>query len=276
MWEFIRIGAARKTKELTDLTQAMSDLEPQHTQSLAIEAATALLELRKKLLNFKAQKILFAKKGFFYEHRHKTGKYLTKALKETLLSTNIAAIKKKDNHITQDTKMIAQRFHYYYTDLYNLPNTHKPKDLMESRTELIHKFLLGSGLSTLNDTDSQSLEDPIREMELIEAIKSLNRGESPGPDGLTPHYYKAFSVVLILHMLKTFNCLKDPQEIPANLLGPYVTVLPKPGEDPLDCASYRPIYLLNIDLAVRQNSCEQIMTIIAPIERPRTGRFYAG
>lgn len=137
--EFIKLGAAKKReaeKELMALTQAIRDMETKHKQSLAIEAATTLLELRKKLqsiLNLKAQRILFSRKGFFYEHGDKSGKFLAKALKETLLSTNILAIKTKQNQITNDTQKIAQRFQEYYTDLYNLPSTHKPKDLIGSR-----------------------------------------------------------------------------------------------------------------------------------------------
>lgn len=39
-----------------------------------------------------------------------------RALKESLLSTNIATNKNKTNQTVQDTKMIAQRFHDYYTE----------------------------------------------------------------------------------------------------------------------------------------------------------------
>lgn len=123
-------------------------------------------------------------------------------------------------------------------------NTHIPKDLFGSRMDIIHKFLIDNGLPTLDDTDSQSLKDPITEPELMTAIKARKTGKSPGPDNLTAHYYKAFSTVLIPHMLKTFNHLKDPQEIPVDFLRVHVTVLPKPGKDPLDCASYRLIVRL--------------------------------
>lgn len=165
----MKIGATKKReakKELADLTRAIGDLDSKHKQSLAMDAASALLDLRKKLqtlLNLKAQKILFSKKGFFYEHGNKTGTFLARALKDTLLSTCIAAIKTKDSQLTQDTRKISQRFHGYYTDLYNLPNTHKPKDLFGTRSEKIHKFLVDSGIPTLND--SQTLEDPITALE---------------------------------------------------------------------------------------------------------------
>lgn len=53
-------------KNLLILTGAIGDLEAKHKQSLDIETAAALLDLQKKLqsiLNLKAQKILFAKRG---------------------------------------------------------------------------------------------------------------------------------------------------------------------------------------------------------------------
>lgn len=97
--------------------------------------------------------------------------------------------------------------------MYNLPNTHKPTGQNGSRTQIIQQFLTDSGLPTLNDDDSQQLEDPITEEELILAFKSLKSGKSPGPDGFTTHYYKAFSTSLVPYLLKTFNYLKDPREI---------------------------------------------------------------
>lgn len=76
--------------DLNDLVTKISDLE---TKSLATEPSTILLEPRKKLqsiLNQNAQKILFLKKGFFYNHGDKTGKFLARALKDAQLPTNIS------------------------------------------------------------------------------------------------------------------------------------------------------------------------------------------
>lgn len=105
MMEFYtdRCDKKEKQKKKSMTRQAIGDLEIKHKQSLAIETATALLDLWKKqqtLLILKAQKIFF-KKGFFYEHGDKAGKFLVKALKDTMLS-NIAAIKTSNGQVTQD------------------------------------------------------------------------------------------------------------------------------------------------------------------------------
>lgn len=113
-------------------------------------------------------------------------------MKDAILSTNTAAIKAKDSILTQETTKIAKRFHEYYTAPYNFPNPHKPKDFSGTKIDIIRKFLEDSGLPSLTDSDAQALEDPITILELSEAIKTLKTGKSPGPDGLTPHYYRTF------------------------------------------------------------------------------------
>lgn len=178
------------------------------------------------------------------------GKFLARALKDATLSTNIAAIKTKDSLLTQETTKIAQRFQEYYTTLYNLPNSHKPKDLSGTKRDIISQFLEDSGLPSLSDLDTQTLEELITTIELSEASKTLKTGKSPGPDGLTAHYYNTFLTPLAPHMVKIFNFLKDPCETPQDFLRAHVTVLPKPNKDPLECTSYRPISLLNTDLKI--------------------------
>lgn len=117
--ELIRLGAKKKReaeKEVNDLVTKISNLEAQHKRSMAINVAAELLELRKQLqsiLHLRAKKILFFRKGFFYEHSDKTGKFLARALKETQLSTNIMAIKNKNNQLIHETEKIAQVFHNY-------------------------------------------------------------------------------------------------------------------------------------------------------------------
>lgn len=142
--------------------------------------------------------------------------------------------------------------------------------------QLIKLFLIDSVLPVLKEQDTQQLELPITENKLIQAIKSLKPGQSPGPDSFTAHYYKAFPSLLISHLLKALNYLKDLRDIPEDFLRAHVTVLPKPNKDLLECFNYRPILLLNIDFKTLYKSpSKSPMTTIAPIDRSRTGRLHA-
>lgn len=50
------------------------------------------------------------------------------------------------------------------------------------------------------------------------------------------------------HFLAAFNAILDGHSLPADMLSASVTMIPKPGKDPLLCGSYRPISLLNCDV----------------------------
>lgn len=71
-------------------------------------------------------------------------------------------------------KKLAKFFYKYYTELYNLPQPHKPADLIGTHPQLLKQFLIDSGLPTLEDHDAQQFEIPITEDELLQTIKSMN------------------------------------------------------------------------------------------------------
>lgn len=96
--------------------------------------------------------------------------------------------------------------------------------------------------------DALHLERPIEASEIRQVVKDLKAGKSPGPKGFTSIYYKIFTDTLLDPLLGTLNSLSAPQEVPPAFLSAHITVIPKPNKDPLQCFSYRPISLLNIDI----------------------------
>lgn len=76
----------------------------------------------------------------------------------------------------------------------------------------------------------------------------MKTGKAPGPDGFTLSYYKMFAALLAPRFVSAFNSLRDGFNIPEVGLLAHVAVLPKEGKDSAQCASYRPISLLNVDL----------------------------
>lgn len=57
------------------------------------------------------------KKGFYYEHRDKSGKILARALKTLEQATTILYIKNSEGKHVRKTDKIAVIFHAYYTKL---------------------------------------------------------------------------------------------------------------------------------------------------------------
>ena len=67
----------------------------------------------------------------------------------------------------------------------------------------MEKFLLKYDLPKLNEGEAESLNRPITADEIEAVIKKLPTHKSPGPDGFTEEFYRAFTGELtpILHRL---------------------------------------------------------------------------
>lgn len=84
--------------------------------------------------------------------------------------------------------------------------------------------------------------------EIRKAIQLLQAGKTPGSDGFGSEFYKEFQNLLIELMicLITLGC----GTLPASLREGNISLLLKMGKCPEECASYRPISLLNVDLKI--------------------------
>lgn len=213
-------------------------------------------------LDLQAKRILFFRTGFFYEHGNKNSKFQATALREICSTNTITQIKTRENKLIHATDQIAAEFHGFYTKLYNLPPSHKPAAVEGHRSQIIAQYLTQSGLPSVAEVDAMEIDRPIELMELLQAIKSLKSGKSPGPDGFTAIYYKTFSHLLAKPILQALNSLSTPQNLPPTFNTAHITVLPKPGKDPNICSSYRPISLLNLD-----------MKLLSKIIATRIGKF---
>ena len=75
-------------------------------------------------------------------------------------------------------------------------------------------------------------------------IKSLSTKKSPGPDGFTSDFYKAFKEELISILFKLFQKLEE-KTIPNSLYEASITLIPKPDKDITSEENYTPISLIS-------------------------------
>ncbi len=86
--------------------------------------------------------------------------------------------------------------------------------------------------------------------EVINSINELANGSSPGLDGLTAEFYKAFVYDLAPHLLNLFLLSIESNALPGEVNTGTVTLLPKPDKDLNFLANWRPIWLLNVDYKI--------------------------
>lgn len=193
---------------------------------------------------------------------------MARAFKDTNSLENIFCIRSREGTLQHSTDKIDAQFHNFYKKLYDLPASHKPNNFQGDRKHIITEFLKQSSLPSLHPNEIQKLELPLQEDELIQAIKDLKPGKSPGPGGLTSQYYKTFVDILKSPFLANFNYLDTQQKISESFLQAHITVIPKANKDPKDYTSYRPISLLYIDLKllakILANCLRPLMKNIGP------------
>ncbi len=88
------------------------------------------------------------------------------------------------------------------------------------------------------------------EVYLWNSIKDMQSGKTSGPDGYPVEFYEKFSLQLTPLLLNMYKHSLEQASLPQSLMEALITVLLKPGKDPVDCSSYRPFSLLSVDVKI--------------------------
>ena len=114
----------------------------------------------------------------------------------------------------------------------------------------MEKFLEKYNLPKLNEEGAKSLNRPITGDETEAVIKKLPAHKSPGLDGFTGEFYKAFKEELtpILHRL--FEKIPTHGRLPNSFYEASITLIPKSDKETRKKENFRPISLINIDAKI--------------------------
>lgn len=170
------------------------------------------------------------------------GKLLAYQARVTCASRLIPRIRSPTGDTITDPVEISNIFSDYYTKLHSSESSlhdwegHNPLDSLT--------------YPQVSETGSTDLGSPVTISEVQEAIRSLQSSKSPGPDGFTIEFYKAFSPSLAPILVRLFNDAFLKGHLPPTLTEASITLLLKKDKDPLLCGSYRPISLLNVDFKI--------------------------
>ena len=130
----------------------------------------------------------------------------------------INKIRNVRGEIRTDTTEIQRIVRNYYEELY----AKKFQNLGETNT-----FLGKYNLPKLNEEEAENLNRPITADEIKAVIKKLPTHKSPGPDGFTGEFYKAFKEELtpILHRL--FEKTQTDGRLPNSFYEASIILIPK-------------------------------------------------
>ncbi len=118
-------------------------------------------------------------------------------MKECESKSYISAIKSSDDQITTNPVAINDIFKGFYTNLY--------KAETDFDEPICKQYLDKLELPRISQMDKESLEAPLSLEELHISLKSLQKGKSPGLDGLPPELYLEIWDMVGILMLNSFN-----------------------------------------------------------------------
>ena len=81
-------------------------------------------------------------------------------------------------------------------------------------------------------------------------IKKLPTHKSPGPDGFTEEFYKAFKEELTRILHRLFEKIQNDGKVQKSFYEASMILNPKPDKDTTKKANIRPISLMNIDAKI--------------------------
>lgn len=88
--------------------------------------------------------------------------------------------------------------------------------------------------------------------ELEKALKDMNKGKSPGMDGIPPEFYLAFWPALGPLMVEMTNYAVDKGSFGRHTNTAVISLLLKKEKDPESCSSYHPLSLLGSDMKLQR------------------------
>jgi len=93
----------------------------------------------------------------------------------------------------------------------------------------------------------------------------MPNNKAPGPDGFPTEFYKEFWDILAPTFHRMLQETQDNGKFPVNMNSATISLLLKPGKDPMFPTSYRPISLINEDIKIICKALAKRLDKITPL-----------
>ena len=108
-------------------------------------------------------------------------------------------------------------------------------------------FLEKYNLPKRNEEEAENLNRPITADEIEAVIKKLPKHKSPGPDGFTGEFYKAFKEELTTILHRVVEKIQKDGRVTNSFSEAIIILIPKPDKNITKKENLRTISLMNID-----------------------------
>ena len=180
-----------------------------------------------------------------------------KDVQQTMLSLN----SEKGKLLTSQTDIL-EEVKNYFRKLYNPQdpflqpnfNRNNGKSSFKKDSEIENKKrnqnkMIQKLNKTISEENKQKCEKDIEATDIEQAIKSFQNNKSPGNDGLTVEFYKAFFDILQNDLKQLYEEISQKRKMPDSMRQAVITCIYKKG-NMQNITNWRPISLLNYDYKI--------------------------
>ena len=204
-----------------------------------LNTVTMLTERKRQLEEQEARDDFLRKHTQWVEDGEKCTSYFFNQTKRRYQDTTFHSLRNDNGNIVNSTADILQEATSYFSNLYT--PTHVNLQLQEK--------LLRNIKRRINPSQAHECDRPFTAQDFDQAVKSLNGGKSPGPDGLTTEFYQTFRDVFRPTFLKLLDEIENNHSLTASQRSAHIICIPKKG-DLNDLDNWRPISLTNTDYKI--------------------------
>uniref|UniRef100_A0A3P9C0F7 Reverse transcriptase domain-containing protein n=1 Tax=Maylandia zebra TaxID=106582 RepID=A0A3P9C0F7_9CICH len=192
-----------------------------------------------------------------FESGNKPGRLLARLAQGKRGSYAIPSLKDKAGVLQFEAKLISKIMKEFYQDLYS-PECQNTVDARKL-------FLDTVNLPILSEESRLDLCSPIRVQEVLDAIKSLQSGKAPGPDGFGPEFYKKMAKHVAGPLLGMYTESLERGVLPPTLNLAHISLILKKDKPADLCTSYRPISLLSVDCKILSKILSRRLEEVLPV-----------
>ena len=142
----------------------------------------------------------------------------------------------------------------------------RKNDTLSPPENILSSFLGNPDIPKLSESDAQVCEGKLTISECFKSLQLFQNNKSPGNDGLTVEFYKAFWQVLGKLMVDSLNYSYDHGELSNSQKEAIITLIEKKDKDKRYLSNWRPISLINVDVKIGSKAiAKRLETVLSGI-----------
>ena len=193
----------------------------------------------------------------WYDKGEKSNKYFLNLETHKKAKSSVRKFFHREGVLITDPKKILHEIYNFYS------NFCKQEPLSPSE-DVLNSFLNNPKILKLSDNDIRICDGKLTVDECYRSLQLFESNKSPGNDGLTVEFYRAFWHVLGSVMVDSLNYSYDYGELSNSQKEAIITLIEKNDKDKRHLSNWRPISLINVDVKTGSKAIAKRLENVLP------------